>query len=494
MIAGATTRTSRLPARYWVAGLVGTVVLVALVATSFLDYLQVSEVAGQFYLLGIPAVGLMAISGYVALRAAASRTNRRQQVLRAIIYLGLSGLVWLLALDIALFTRASGPLLSLKAAAACLPTTALGLWAVRSLDRFQPKPWPLVLLAAAWGAIVATSLVVYANTLLANFAIGHLVPGHGLEAVTAYGAGLFEELAKGVAVLLLYLLLRHHFDGILDGVVYGAAVGLGFNMMESILYITHMYAIFAPEGQGGVAVFQWYHRQVLGLFMGHTTFTALVGAGIGVARQVPGLAQKLLAVLCGWLAAIAAHFVWDAWYAFFPISQTQFAVLEIHLRTLLMVGPFTAVVVLLVAMALRLEHEALARQLNAEVALGQGTIQPAEVGLLLSSNRRLMARLRAGRRLGREGYLRVKRLQQAQIALAEARWHAERGELEMPEETIAQLREVVSALRRGKVKRLPSTTIRLRPATIQRPIAPAPDVPAAPPASAAATAPLSRGR
>src|SRR5205807_1494990 len=82
---------------------------------------------------------------------------------------------------------------------------------------------------AAWGAIVATSLVIWAESLFQDWAINALVPGPGLDATNAFSAGLFEELAKGVAVLLLYLVMRDQFHDVVDGIVYGAAVGLGFN-------------------------------------------------------------------------------------------------------------------------------------------------------------------------------------------------------------------------------------------------------------------------
>jgi RsiW-degrading membrane proteinase PrsW (M82 family) len=461
------------PVRYWIAGIIGTVVLVLLVATSILDYLQVSEVAGQVYMLSMPALALAGLGGYIALRTRGLEgAQRRRQMLRASIYLGMSVLVWLLALDIISFTRSTGPLVSAMAAAACLPTTGLGLWVVRSLDRHDRLPWALTLLAAAWGAIVATSLVVWANTLLARFAVAHLVPGPGLEAVTAYGAGVFEELAKGLAVLLLYLVVRTHFSGMIDGIVYGAAVGLGFNLMESILYITHMYEVFAADGQGYIAVFQWYHRQVLGLFLGHATFTALLGAGIGVARQVPQASHKVMALTAGWLAAVAAHFAWDAWYAFFPISSTQFAMLEIHLRTLIMVGPFTALVLLLLAMGQQVESKALLRHLRQEVELHLGTVYAAEVPILISPYKRLEARRRTLRRAGRSAHGRLRRLQVAQIKLAMTRWHAERGELADPEQTLAQLRSLVTAIRGGEARRLASPTIRLRPASVRKPLEP----------------------
>src|SRR5205085_902463 len=170
---------------------------------------------------------------------------------------------------------------------------------------------------------------------------------------TALSAGLFEELAKGLAVLLLFLAMRDEFDDVVDGIVYGAAVGLGFNFMESIAYMTYMVAIFGDGAGAGAAGFQWYSRQVLGLFFGHATYTALIGAGIGIARQLPSRGAQILAIASGWLIAIAAHFAWDAWITFFPISQDLLALVEVHLRVFLMDGPFTALVAVLLVLGLR---------------------------------------------------------------------------------------------------------------------------------------------
>lgn len=236
----------------------------------------------------------------------------------------------------------------------------------------------------------------------------HTRAGPGLDASTGFSAGILEELAKGAAVLLLFLVMRNEFDDVVDGIVYGAGVGLGFNFMESIAYMTNFYATYSPEGLGGLAAgFQWYARQVLGLFFGHTTYTALVGAGIGIARQLLGRRQKLLAIMSGFLIAIAAHFSWDAWFAFFPIERSDYGLVEIHLRTLVMSGPFTAAVIALLLRGVRDEGRALLDQFRKEAAVGTGAILLEEVAILASPWLRLRQRLGAFRRNGLGAYLRV---------------------------------------------------------------------------------------
>ena len=437
------------PSRYGIAALLGGAVLLVATASSILSFL-VRQVPARASLFGLPAVALMAAGTYYGVRVLREHeeADRRRDRVRAFFLLGAGMLLWLLVLDLFTFTQAAGPRVALLCALACLPTTAFGLFVIRRLDRNEKEPWRLVLIATAWGAIVSTSLVVWGESLWDAIAVRTLVPGPALDASIAYSAGIFEETSKGVAVVLLYLVMRDEFDDVVDGILYGAAVGLGFNFMESITYMTHLYAIFQPEGQGlDAAAAQWYSRQVLGLFFGHATYTALIGAGVGIARQLPRLRDRLVCIFCGFLIAIAAHFAWDAWVQFFPISQSAFGLVEIHLRTLFMEGPFTALVLLLLAMGLRVEGSALVRQLRAEAQAGTGTVEPEEVAVLASPWRRFRSRLRALGQSGLRAYLRLARLQRAQLDLAMERWHRERNEIDAPLEAEDLLRRRVLALR-----------------------------------------------
>ena len=261
-------------------------------------------------------------------------------------------------------------------------------------------------------------------------------------------AGILEELAKGLAVVLLFLVMRNDFDDVVDGIVYGAAVGLGFNFLESVSYMTNLYSIFSPEGQGGVAAgIQWYGRQVLGLFFGHATYTAYIGAGVGIARQLPSMRQKVLAIVAGFLVAIAGHFSWDAWVNLFPIPNTLLGLAAIHLRTLIMNGPFTAGLIALLLFGIRYEGQNLVDQMRKEAGSGRGAILPNEVPVLASPWRRLRQRVHAFRRAGFRGYFDVSRLQTAQLDLAMERWHRERREIDTPMEAEERLRERVIGLR-----------------------------------------------
>jgi protease PrsW len=437
------------PGRYGIAAALAAVVVIALIASSLLNYVYLDTIPGRTSLYGLLAVALISLGTYIGVRAfTRDRASRSKHLIRAGVLLGLGVLLWLLVIDIFVFTQSAGPGVAAICAVACLPTTAFGLLVVRRMDRNEKEPWRLVLVAAAWGAIVATSLVIWGESLWEATAQRTLVPGPGLDASIAFSAGVFEELAKGAAVVLLFLVMRNDFDDVVDGIVYGAAVGLGFNFMESVAYMTNLYAIFTPEGYGWYAAgFQWYGRQVLGLFFGHTTYTAFIGAGLGVARQLPHKRQKAFAILSGFLIAIAAHFSWDAWVTFFPIDSTLFGLVEVHLRTLIMTGPFTAALIALLLFGIRYEAMALVDQFRKEAASGSGAILPEEVPILASPWRRLKQRLRAFSRGGLGAYLKVARLQSAQLDLAMERWHRERQEIDTPLEAEDALRQRVIQLR-----------------------------------------------
>ena len=231
-IRAANPRPRDRPARYGVAIAVATTVVIVLVASSILDYVFLDTIPGRTALYGLLAVALVALGTFIGVRAFdRDPAVRRRHFIRAGVLLGLAVLLWLLVIDLYVFTSSAGPGVAAICAAACLPTTAFGLFVVRRLDRNEKEPWRLVLVAFAWGAIVATSMVIWGESLWTAIAERVLVPGPGLDASTAFSAGLLEELAKGAAVLLLFLVMRNEFDDVVDGiqaiaetfVIYGVA-------------------------------------------------------------------------------------------------------------------------------------------------------------------------------------------------------------------------------------------------------------------------------
>jgi hypothetical protein len=162
----------------------------------------------------------------------------------------------------------------------------------------------LLLVAFLWGAVPAI-IVALVLEVVVGFPLELLITtdtGRELTS-TSIVAPVVEELVKAVILVILFLAFRREFDNVLDGVVYGAMVGLGFAMVENVLYL----ASAADEGGVGDMITLWLLRA--GLFgLNHSMFTAFTGAALGLARSLNGILRGLVPVL-GLLAAMTFHSV-----------------------------------------------------------------------------------------------------------------------------------------------------------------------------------------
>jgi RsiW-degrading membrane proteinase PrsW (M82 family) len=411
------------------------------------------------FLFGLPALALAIAGSIFAARALTGATHRKDLV-RAVVLMGSGFVFWLLVSESALIFADAPAGAVFIFALACLPTTGFGLWVLRRLDRNEKEPWRLMLVAVIWGAVVATTLALWGNTLWKLLISDNFPPGPAVNQSLGFSAGILEETSKGIAVLLLYLAMRNEFDDVVDGIIYGAAVGLGFNYMETITYMSRTYALIQSQGVSSAAApagafFQLFIRQGLALFTGHATYTALVGAGLGIARQMPRLHQRLLAIGAGFAAAIAGHMVFDAWIANGNPRDPAAALFLLVLREVVGGGVFTAVVLVLLAMGLSAEGKALAQHLSAEATTGRGAVWPAEVQLLIKPGRRFSERFHTFTRYGFRAWQAVTRLRNAQLDLGMERWHRARQEIDEPLEAEEVLRQRVLDLRSAVNRLIP---------------------------------------
>jgi RsiW-degrading membrane proteinase PrsW (M82 family) len=152
-------------------------------------------------------------------------------------------------------------------AAAIVPGILL-LYYVYSKD-FNPEPKRMIYKGFFYGC-----LSVFASTLISGplMKLGLFVnqPSSFAEALQTsfFGAAIPEESAK---LLMLWLLLRHspEFDERYDGMVYAAAVGLGFACLENLMYVVSAgagwfqvsvtRAIFAVPGHFAFAIVMGYY-------------------------------------------------------------------------------------------------------------------------------------------------------------------------------------------------------------------------------------------
>jgi protease PrsW len=171
------------------------------------------------------------------------------------------------------------------------------------IDRYEREPGALLALAFLWGASVAAFLSYMVNTYISV----HIAAVYGADAgpmVTALLASpLTEEIAKALAILIIYLWQRDEFDGVIDGIVYAGMVGLGFAMFENFLY----YGKAAAAGKVEEVLVL---RGFLSPFS-HPLFTSMTGIGLGLARTTRNKALRYIYPLGGLLLAVILHFVWN---------------------------------------------------------------------------------------------------------------------------------------------------------------------------------------
>ncbi|MDC5696606.1 PrsW family intramembrane metalloprotease [Intrasporangium calvum] len=173
------------------------------------------------------------------------------------------------------------------------------------LDRYEAEPVRYLVAAFLWGALIAVVGAFFLNTLgLALLVEAHWVDPFATGAV--YLAPVTEETLKGLGIFLIYLLRRHEFDGIIDGIVYAGLIGAGFAFSENILYLGQAYTEMGNEGLTATFIV----RGLMGPF-GHPLFTSLIGIGIGIAVSTRSSTARTLATLGGWACAVLLHGGWN---------------------------------------------------------------------------------------------------------------------------------------------------------------------------------------
>lgn len=255
---------------------------------------------------------------------------------------------------------------------------ALCLIGLRWVDRWDPEPRVLLALGLLWGA--GTSV---AGALLIGDVFTELFfdPAGALKMDTfgaVVQAPIVEELVKGAGVLLIFWINRAHFDGPIDGIVYGGMVGAGFAFTENILYFGSSY--LSPSAPGELAtVFV-----LRGLFspFAHVMFTAWTGFALGLCAGRGKRGRWPLYLLLGLIPAMAGHFLWNGGIGIF---FTDFLSFYFLLQVPLFIA-FIVAVVLLQRAERRLTEQRLADYQNS------GWFTAAEVKMFATAPGRRHAR------------------------------------------------------------------------------------------------------
>jgi RsiW-degrading membrane proteinase PrsW (M82 family) len=277
------------------------------------------------------------------------------------------------------------------------------------LDRWEPEPPRLLVLAFLWGASVA----VVGASIIQIFVESAINPGRP-EAVSwvsvVIGAPLTEEAAKGLFLLLMMTgRRRNELNSLTDCLVYAGLVGAGFAWLEDILYIG-----------GGENVGESLATAALRLIMApfaHSLFTTMFGIGVYFALQQRNGLAKAGYILLGYLAAVFMHGLWNG---------SSLLSIEAYFGVYLFwMVPIFALAIVLGVQSRRREQRVVAAKLPGMVAAG--LVTPNEATWLGSIRDRQAAISQAARLGGTPAAKAVKDFAAQVVELAFVRDRIDRG-------------------------------------------------------------------
>lgn len=290
------------------------------------------------------------------------------------------------------------------------------------LDRYEKEPLPLLIVTFVWGALPALVLAIVAELALGDAAASVFGPGSDTTIV----APVVEELLKACVLIGIFVFARREFNGVLDGIIYGALVGFGFAMSENILY-------FMAYSEQLVSV--WLIRAVVFGF-NHAFFTSVVGIALGLVRHERRRWLGYVAVPVALWLAIVLHGLHNA--------SAQLGLLGLGLAWLVNSGG-VIVVLAIVLLAHQHEHRWLLSELQAEV--DRGVLTAAQFERVLKPSMRSRVELRTLLTRGWLSYRRTRRFHHLLTELAFVKDHLRRGDRFCTEADVEALRAAVLAMR-----------------------------------------------
>jgi RsiW-degrading membrane proteinase PrsW (M82 family) len=197
----------------------------------------------------------------------------------------------------------TGTTLVLFSAAVTVVPVLVYVWILWLVDRYEKEPWSMLGAALLGGMVVAPILAMLLERLFgqptsvypALFQVYPIV-------LPSFAGAVIEEVAKAAVIAAAFIYLPHEFDGILDGVVYGATVGAGFALAESLIFVRDLVPLAASASVGP--------GLIIGVFVSgltHCVFSGIFGASLGYTRETSASGSAAYVIPLVGLAAAALY-------------------------------------------------------------------------------------------------------------------------------------------------------------------------------------------
>src|ERR1700757_5540908 len=189
---------------------------------------------------------------------------------------------------------------------------ALFWWFTQYIDHYAKLPAKLMVVAFLWGGFAATGTMA-ANANHAILALYAKV--FGQVWALNWGAGLAapftEEPAKGSGLLLLIALAPRQVRTAFDGLILGAFIGLGFQIVEDISYAMTSAGTQFGANQIGASIGTIVLRMVSGV-AAHILYSAIFCAGLVYLLGRPAEPRKVRRGLLLVAIPMLLHGTWDS--------------------------------------------------------------------------------------------------------------------------------------------------------------------------------------
>ena len=276
------------------------------------------------------------------------------------------------------------------------------------LDRWEPEPPRLLVLAFLWGA----SIAIVVSVLLEAYIESAINPGQEETSffTVAVVAPVVEEAAKGLFLLVMMAgRRRNELNSLTDCLVYAGVVAVGFAWLEDIFYIADGETLASSLVTAAL-------RLIMGPFA-HPLFTTFTGIGVYYALQQRNPLSKAGYVLLGYLAAVVMHGLWNG--SALVSVQAYFGVYVAWMM------PIFGLAIALAVGSRRREQRIVAEKLPGMVAAG--LVTPQEAGWLGSIGTRKQAVSAVRQSGGRAAGMAVQKFAAQVIELAFVRDRIDRG-------------------------------------------------------------------
>ena len=200
---------------------------------------------------------------------------------------------------------------------AFVPCILYLIW-IRNTERFSREPYKRLMSVFMFGAIVSV-LIALVFELVLTIAFNENIervyeyfgenPTIPILILACVIAPFVEEAAKGLGILRA----RRRLIELENGIIYGAAVGLGFAATENLLYETAALAEGGAQAFVATAVIRSISSALL-----HATASSVLG--LGIARKMHGAGGWMIY----YLGAVAMHSIFNFMASFGVLYEDQF--------------------------------------------------------------------------------------------------------------------------------------------------------------------------